>query len=104
MQPTLTVVSALLVALPCLFGQFGSGIQGTIIDKTGGVILNAQVEVTNLATAVSWNALTSDAGVLRVLSLGGGVYSVRSRRKVFSPPSSSRWNSRQTRSKRWIWY
>src|SRR5689334_766611 len=77
MHRALRLVFAILVLLPCLFAQFGSGIQGTILDSSGAVVPDVRVTVTNVETGVSRDVLTSDTGVFRVLSLGAGVYSVK---------------------------
>ena len=84
MRRSFRLVSALLILLPCLFAQFGSGIQGTIVDSTGAVIPNVQVVVTNVATGVTREVLTSDLGIFRVLSLGAGTYSVKATKEGFS--------------------
>src|SRR5438445_9368893 len=43
MYRTLRRLSVLSFLLPTLFAQFGSGIQGTIVDSTGAVIPNVQI-------------------------------------------------------------
>src|SRR5947199_8954294 len=84
MHRALRLVSAFLVLLSCLFAQFGSGIQGTIVDSSGAVIPDVKVVVTNLATGVNREVLTSDAGIFRVLSLGAGTYSVNASKDGFA--------------------
>jgi hypothetical protein len=84
MHRFLRVVAAVLIMAPGLFSQFGSGIQGTIVDSSGAVIPNVQVVVTNTATGVTREVLTSDAGIFRVLSLGGGAYSIKATKEGFS--------------------
>ena len=79
----LRLVSVLLVSLSSLFAQFGSGIQGTILDSSGAVIPNAQVVVTNLSTGVSREVLASETGIFRVLNIGAGDYSVKARKDGF---------------------
>jgi hypothetical protein len=78
------LVLALLVPSLSLFAQFGSGIQGTIVDSSGAVIPNVHVVVTNVATGVSREVLTSDEGIFRVLSLGAGTYSVKATKEGFA--------------------
>src|SRR5262245_41971652 len=85
MKGSLRRVSALLFLVPGLFAQFGSGIQGTIVDNSGAVIPNVQVVVTNLSTGVTREVLTSDEGIFRVLSLGAGTYSVKATKEGFAP-------------------
>ena len=58
------------------FAQYGSGIQGTVVDKTGAAVSGARVTVTNQATGVSRQAVTSDAGFYRISSLTPGLYTV----------------------------
>ncbi len=84
MKASLRRVSALLILTPGLFAQFGSGIQGTIVDNSGAVIPNVQVVVTNLSTGVTREVLTSDEGIFRVLSLGAGTYSVKATKEGFA--------------------
>src|SRR4051812_48119149 len=83
MYRTLRRLSAFFFLLPSLFAQFGSGIQGTIADSTGAVIPNVQIVVTNLATGVKREVLSSDTGVYRVLGLGAGNYSVKALKDGF---------------------
>ncbi|MBI3694256.1 MAG: carboxypeptidase regulatory-like domain-containing protein, partial [Acidobacteria bacterium] len=45
-------------------------------DSTGGVIADASVRVTNVATGVTREATTSAEGLYRALSLGPGVYRI----------------------------
>jgi carboxypeptidase family protein len=85
MKGTLRRVSALLILAPNLFAQFGSGIQGTIVDNSGAMIPGAQVVVTNLNTGVTRDVFTSDEGIYRVLSLGAGKYSVKATKQGFAP-------------------
>jgi hypothetical protein len=58
------------------WGQFGSGIQGTVLDRSGGVVPGARVTVKNLDTGVVRETLSSEEGVYRVLSLSPARYSV----------------------------
>ena len=71
----LFLASALLTE-PQVFAQFGSGIQGTVLDRSGAVVPGAHVVVTNLGTGVSREAMTSDEGVYRVPSLNPGAYKI----------------------------
>src|SRR5262245_36456984 len=84
MRRTLRLSYAALILVPCLLAQFGSGIQGTIVDSSGAVIPNVRVAVTNLATGVTREVETSDAGIFRVMSLGAGAYSVKAAKDGFS--------------------
>jgi len=77
------LVSVLFLFVPCLFAQFGSGIQGTVVDNSGAVMPNVQVVVTNLETGVSRQVITSDTGIFRVLNIGAGTYSVKAAKEGF---------------------
>src|SRR5689334_24704725 len=77
--------AAIAVAVVCLaipttaFGQGGSArtsISGTVVDKTGGVIPGATVDVKNNATGVSTTTVSSSAGVFNVPALDPGTYTV----------------------------
>jgi hypothetical protein len=72
-----------LLALP-LYAQFGSGIQGTILDNSSAVIPGVRVVVTNIDTGVTREAVSSATGVYRVLGLGAGTYSVRASKDGFN--------------------
>jgi hypothetical protein len=65
-----------LLLASMLFGQFDSGIQGTILDTTGAVIPDVVITVTNTETGVSRKVLSSEVGVYRVPNLGPGTYRV----------------------------
>ena len=84
MQRSIKLVFAVLLLIPCLFAQFGSGIQGTIVDSSGAVVPDVKVVVTNSATGVSREVLTSEVGIYRVLSLGAGEYTIKASKDGFS--------------------
>lgn len=71
------VFLALFGPAPDGWCQFGSGIQGTILDATGAVVPDATVIVTNVETGVTRQALSSFEGVYRVLGLGAGTYHIK---------------------------
>jgi hypothetical protein len=73
-----------LLLVPCLTAQFGSGIQGTVVDRSSAVVPNARVIVKNLETGVTREVLSSDAGVYFVLNLGPGKYSVNTSKEGFA--------------------
>jgi len=85
MQRALRSVPFLIIVLPCLLTQFGSGLRGTIVDKSGNAMPNAQVEASELATGINRDVLTSDARIFRVLSIGTGAYSVTVKKDVSHP-------------------
>jgi hypothetical protein len=78
-----------LAAMP-LPGQFNSSIQGVVTDQTAAVIAGATIRVTNIATGVSRDALTSDEGFYRVLSLGPGAYRIEVSKDGFRPVERDR--------------
>ena len=51
-----------------LCAQFGSGIQGTIVDRTSAVMPGVRIMVTNADTGVSREAVSDHDGVLAVRS------------------------------------
>jgi carboxypeptidase family protein/TonB-dependent receptor-like protein len=60
-----------------LHAQGLSGIAGTVTDPTGAVVPDAKVTVTNNATEVVSNALTSSAGTFTITDLIPGSYAVK---------------------------
>ena len=66
----------LLAAAPAAAQQQLGVIQGTIADRTGGVLPGVTVTVTNLETGVPRVATTNDAGVYRVIGVEPGRYRV----------------------------
>ncbi|HBY58310.1 MAG TPA: hypothetical protein DEH78_00705, partial [Solibacterales bacterium] len=65
-----------ILAGPLLLAQFGSGIQGTVLDKTNAIIPSARIRVTNTATGISREVTANEAGTFRVPSLSPGTYDV----------------------------
>ena len=74
----LACFAALFTLSTCLFAQSGStgAILGTVTDASGAVVPNAKVTVTNTATNVSVETVTSSAGDYNVPSLNPGPYRV----------------------------
>ena len=83
MKLSLKLFAVVLIFFPCLLAQFGSGIQGTVVDNSGAVIPNVRVVVTNVETGVTREVVSSDVGVFRVTSLGAGTYSVKATKEGF---------------------
>jgi hypothetical protein len=72
--------SALLVLL-CLcavstYAQFKASIQGTVMDSQGNAVTAAKVTVTDQASGVSHDSLTSEQGFYRISELPPGRYTV----------------------------
>src|SRR5882762_7013541 len=58
------------------YAQFGASIQGTVVDKSGGVVAGATVTVTNPDTGTSKTSVTGDTGFYRVSALVPGKYTI----------------------------
>lgn len=70
-----------LLLLLCLsavatYAQFTASIQGTVLDPQGNAVANAKVTVTNQATGVAREVVTSPQGFYRVNELPPGAYTV----------------------------
>jgi Carboxypeptidase regulatory-like domain/TonB dependent receptor/TonB-dependent Receptor Plug Domain len=66
----------IIACLPAL-GQTGNATLGGIVaDRTGAIVLNAYVRVTNIDTGVAQNAVTNGAGRFAVSGLNPGKYVV----------------------------
>lgn len=77
----------LLIVAVCVsscFGQFSSGIQGTVQDPSGGFVANAAVSLLNTETQVSSRTKTDDAGNYRFVSLAPGSYTLTIEASGFS--------------------
>jgi len=79
---------ARFAALVALFAgmcvaQLSSAIQGTVRDRSQALAPDASVMVSNMATGVAREAVTSADGFYRLLSLGPGVYRVTARQTGF---------------------
>src|ERR1700674_5931380 len=80
-RPSLAVRVALLIvsivaSSVLVQAQFGASLEGTVADKSGAVISGANVTVTDQATGVSRNTVTSGAGFYRISGLSPGRYKV----------------------------
>jgi len=77
MRSRISGVFALLMLLTASWAQVStSRIEGTITDKTGAVVSDASVKITNEDTGISYEARTSSSGTYTVPSLRPGVYSI----------------------------
>ncbi len=75
MCTALCVAIALFVAVPAR-AQFKAGVQGTIKDSTGAVVVGATVTVTSKETGKSYTTLSSGQGFYRVDGLAPGQYTI----------------------------
>ena len=84
-----TALLPLVLALLCLIlpqgvkAQVTATLSGTVQDSTGGVIPNAQVTLTNAATADTRTIETNAAGLYAFPSLVPGTYNLRAEAKGF---------------------
>lgn len=73
--PCLLPLVTLISARPAR-AQFNSGFTGTVVDQSGSVVPGAKVVVTNEATNVRWETVSTDTGTFRVTALPEGNYTV----------------------------
>ena len=77
LKQTLVLLTVVFLSASYAAGQDTSGkITGVVTDASGGVISNAAVIVTSIATNKTYNADTNAAGVYQVVQLPIGLYSV----------------------------
>src|ERR1039458_8063120 len=76
--PVRTVLFSTILCFLTSFAlaQYGASIEGTVTDKSGAVVSGANVTITDQATGVSHNTVTSAAGFYRVPGLIPGSYRV----------------------------
>ena len=72
-----------------LRAQYNASIQGTILDKSGGVVAGAAVSVTNPATGVTQSTVSTGTGFYAVRGLPPGNYTVNVTAKGFQPSQST---------------
>ena len=65
-----------------------SRIEGTITDKTGAVVPDASIKVTNEGTGISYETKTGSSGSYSVPSLRPGEYTVSVTHEGFGPFNS----------------
>jgi Carboxypeptidase regulatory-like domain/TonB dependent receptor len=84
------LLSAVLFLLSAYaLAQFGASIEGTVTDKSGAVVSGANVTVTDQATGVGRNTVTSSAGFYRVAGLTPGNYRVEVEAASFKKETTS---------------
>jgi hypothetical protein len=96
LQRFLLGLSTLLLT-PAVWAQFGSGFQGTIVDRSGGIIPAVAIRVINTDTGVTREVISSANGVLRrsqpqsrQLQDSGSQTGIRERHTRFPGPSAGR--------------
>ena len=70
-----TACTLLLSSLPA-FPQFNASVQGTVQDRSGAAIPNANIVLTNADTQVTEKTNSDNAGAYRIISLAPGNYIV----------------------------
>ena len=78
-----TLALALLLWVLPTYAQYGASLQGTVTDKSGAVVPGANVTITDQATQVTRNTVTSDSGFYRIPALPPGHYTVLVEAKSF---------------------
>jgi Carboxypeptidase regulatory-like domain/TonB dependent receptor-like, beta-barrel len=73
------ILLTLLVSLAssAAFGQFLSGIEGTVKDSSGAAVSGAKVTITDNRLQVSRSTTTNDTGYFRIDSIAASSYTVR---------------------------
>src|SRR6266481_3155744 len=82
LQPFRLGLSMLLLT-PVVWAQFGSGFQGTVVDRSTGIIPGVAIRATNIDTGVTREALSSADGVYVVPSLSPGNYRIQASKQGF---------------------
>src|SRR5882757_9494052 len=67
---------ALYFSAAAAYGQTGSRVTGTVQDKSGGVVTDAKVTLTNEATNVSVETTTTSTGAYVFDGIAPGTYTV----------------------------
>jgi len=80
----LSAVLALCLLPQVSWSQFGSGIQGTVLDASSAVVPSAKVLVVNKSNGVRRETVSSAEGVYRVFGLSAGAYTVTASKEGFA--------------------
>jgi len=79
----------LAIFTPSALAQFNSGFEGTVNDQSGAAIPNAKIVVTNQATNVTKDTVSSESGTFRISALEGGTYRITVDSPGFRPWSQA---------------
>jgi hypothetical protein len=83
MFKSLLLAMCVLFPVTVAWGQFSSGFQGTVVDRSSGVVPGCVIRVTNTETGVRREVLSSESGVYVVPSLNPGVYTLEAYKEGF---------------------
>ena len=75
---------SLLLLTPSLWAQFGSGFQGTVVDRSAAAVAGVVINVTNIETGVSREVVANSEGYYTVSSLGPGNYRIQATKSGFT--------------------
>src|SRR6185437_10585872 len=81
------LLSVLLVSSLALAQRDLGTITGSIIDATGAAVPNAKVTITNTATGVSYDTVTTSAGAYTRPAINPGTYTVTVEAPGFQGPA-----------------
>src|SRR5690349_1116214 len=73
----------LLIVCPVLRAQFTSGVEGTVNDRSQGVVPEVKLELTNTDTGVTLSTVTNAAGRFRFIELAPGRYTLKATKSGF---------------------
>ncbi|HEY8670074.1 MAG TPA: carboxypeptidase regulatory-like domain-containing protein, partial [Terriglobales bacterium] len=71
------------------FAQYGSSIEGTVLDQSGAAVPTAKVTAINEATGVARESTTNESGFYRISGLAPGSYTVSAEAGTFKKQTSS---------------
>lgn len=69
------------------WSQYGSSVEGTVVDQSGAAVPNATVTATNQATGVARSTTTNPSGFYRIAGLPPGSYTVTGSAATFKQQS-----------------
>jgi hypothetical protein len=84
----LLLLLAVVVAAPA-WAQYGAGIQGTVLDKSGAAVVGATVTATDEATGIIHTDNTNASGYYRISALTPGRYTVTVEAQGFKKSSTA---------------
>lgn len=77
-------VAFITLASICAYGQFGSGIQGTVTDGSGSAVPGASVVLTNTGTNAAQQTTSNDSGFYNFGNLPQGTYRIEASQAGFT--------------------